>query len=421
MKYYLVGIKGTGMSSLAKMLQGEAHQVVGSDTEEYYFTEDSLREKQIPIFAFDQANIQGDAFYIIGNAFHQDNNEEVKAIISRQYPYAYYHDFIGQHLHKKIIAVAGTHGKTTTSYFLAQMLDQKCNFIIGDGEGDSYPSDYLILEACEYQSHFLSYHPEWLIINNIELDHTDYYKSKKQLFHTFQQFASQAKTVLINGDDALASKIKHPHKLTFGFGKKNDIQIKILSTTAQCYYIQINYCGHLYLKVPYLGRHMIYNYVASYMTLYLNGFTPKILTKDQLPHRRLTTYVYRNSILIDDYAHHPTEIKALYETLQLQYPHCKIKAIFQPHTYERTFHFKKEFIQALKLYDCVYLLDVFSSKRETNNPKLQAKVDKIFASFPTIQELNTEQIGKKDEVWVFLGAGKANHILKALLENQSVG
>ena len=131
--------------------------------------------------------------------------------------------------------------------------------------------------------------------------------------------------------------------------------------------------------------------------------------------------MYHDSILIDDYAHHPTEIKALYETLQLQYPHCKINAIFQPHTLERTFHFKKEFIQALKLYDCVYLLDVFSSKRETNNPKLQAKVDKIFASFPTIQELNTEQIGKKDEVWVFLGAGKANHILKVLLENQSVG
>ena len=77
---------------------------------------------------------------------------------------------------------------------------------------------------------------------------------------------------------------------------------------------------------------MIYNYVASYMTLYLNGFTPKTLTKDQLPHRRLTTYVYHDSILIDDYAHHPTEIKALYETLQLQYPHCKINAIFQPHT-----------------------------------------------------------------------------------------
>lgn len=420
MKYYLVGIKGTGMSSLAKMLQSEENQVVGSDTDEYYFTEDSLREKQIPIFPFDKDNIQGDAFYIIGNAFHQDNNEEVAKIITCQYSYAYYHDFIGQHLHKKIIAVAGTHGKTTTSYFLAEMLDKKCNFIIGDGEGESYPSDYLVLEACEYQSHFLSYHPEWLIINNIELDHTDYYKSKKQLLRAFQQFANQAKTVLINGDDVLASKIKHPQKITFGFSKKNDIQIKILSTTAHCYYIQINYFGHIYLKVPYLGRHMIYNYVASYMTLQLNGFTPKTLSKDQLPRRRLTTYAYQNSILIDDYAHHPTEIKALHETLRLKYPHFKINVIFQPHTYERTFHFKKEFIQELRLYDKVYLLEVFSSKREKTSQKLQDKVNKIFSSFSSIQELDIEEIGKKEEVWVFLGAGRANHILKAILEKQIV-
>ncbi len=415
MKYYLVGIKGTGMSSLAKMLKDNQNDVVGSDVSEYYFTVDGLNAYQIPILSFAKENITDEYYYIISNAYNSDH-VEVAEIMKRELPYSYYHDFIGKELSYHVIACAGTHGKTTTSYFLKEMLDGKCNYIIGDGEGGGYPNDLLILEACEYKEHFLSYHPQWLIITNIELDHTDYYQNKKQLLKAFSKFASQAEGILVNGDDLLARKIIHHKKLTFGFHPKNDIVIKILSKTSKGYYIKIAYEENIFLFVPYLGKHMIYDYVASYMTLYVNEKKPKELTSHQLPRRRLTTYHYQKAICIDDYAHHPTEIKALLETLRLTYPEKRINVIFQPHTYERTLHFKKAFKKVLSLFDKVYLLDVFTSKREKENQHLQKVIDKYFVSFSKIDELVFSTIGKKDEIWLFLGAGSANKILQELLK-----
>ena len=121
MKYYFVGIKGTGMSALAKLLKDQGNEVAGSDVVEHYFTEDSLIEKGITIKNFDENNINSDYFYIIGNAFN-DENIEVKTIKINQYKYMYYHDFIGKMLNKKTIACCGTHGKTTTTSMLSYIL-----------------------------------------------------------------------------------------------------------------------------------------------------------------------------------------------------------------------------------------------------------------------------------------------------------
>lgn len=415
MKYYLVGIKGTGMSSLAKMLKENHHEVIGSDVKENYFTVESLKKYDIPILTFAKENITEEYFYIIGNAYNQ-NNVEVEEILRKKLPYQYYHEFIGKTLNKEIIAISGTHGKTTTSYFIKEMLDKKCNYIIGDGEGGGYDNDLLVLEACEYKEHFLSYHPKWLIINNIELDHTDYYKNKEQLFHSFQKIANQSEIILVNGDDKYARKIKHDKKITFGFGKKNDIHITILSSTLKGYYVKIKYEKNMYLFIPYLGKHMIYDYVASYMTLYILGYIPKELMRNNLPKRRFTIYEYRSSLLIDDYAHHPTEIKALFETIKLTYPNTNINIIFQPHTYERTLHFKKQFKKVFKLFNDVYFLDVFTSKREKENVNLQKDVDTYFSEFKKITELDFSIIGKNNDIWVFLGAGSANKILYDLIK-----
>lgn len=412
MKYYLVGIKGTGMASLAKLLKDWGHFVIGSDVDDDYFTVNALKEAHIPLLSFDEKNITDDFFYIIGNAF-DEANIEVQTIFKKNYRYLYYHEFIGQNLPFKIIACSGTHGKTTTAYLLTNFLGKKCNYIIGDGEGGGYNSNLLVLEACEYKEHFLSYFPEILIINNIELDHTDYYKSKKQLINAFQKVAKQAKIILVNGDDKNARKIKHPHKITFGFKTKNDATIKILSTTSNGYYIKLKYQNNNYFKVPYLGKHMIYNYVAGYLATKILGYEPR-LNHQQLPKKRLMSKKYKNALIIDDYAHHPTEIKALYETLSLTYPNKKINVIFQPHTYERTLHFKRDFKRALKLFDVVYVMDVFTSKRESKSIALQKKVNKVFKKFNKIDKLVIDQIGALDEIWLFLGAGLASDLINQL-------
>lgn len=418
MKYYLVGIKGTGMSSLAKLLKNENNEVIGSDTSEYYFTEDSLIELNINILPFSENNIKEEYFYIIGNAYNIDN-VEVKAIIEKHYQFMYYHEFIGKKLNKKIIACSGTHGKTTTSYFITKFLNRECNYIIGDGEGGCYDNELLVLEACEYKDHFLSYNPEILIITNIELDHTDFYKNKKQLITSFQKIANNSKKILVNGDDKNIKKIKHKNKLTYGFKKNNDIVIKILSTTSTCYYIQIKYDNNYYIKVPFLGKHMIYNYVSAYIATLLLGKEPKNLNDLKLPKKRLSTFKYKNSIVIDDYAHHPTEIKALYETIKLTYKDYKINVIYQPHTYERTLYFKKKFKKVLSKFDNVYIMNVFTSKREKEDLKLQKKVNKYFNDFLKIENFDKNEIGESDAVWIFLGAGRASdYIIEMVNENK---
>lgn len=398
------------MSSLAKLLKKSGEEVIGSDVKDYFFTEDSLREIGIKILEFDEKNIVEDYFYIIGNAFDL-NNVEVNMIISKHFKFMYYHEFIGKFLNKKIIACCGTHGKTTTSYFLTKFLNKECSYIIGDGQGDYYNNDLLVLEACEYKNHFLSYHPELLIITNVEMDHTDYYKNKKQLLRSFQSVANNSKMVLANGDDKNIKKIKHSKKITYGFSKNNDIKIKILSTTSKCYYVQVNYIRNYYLRIPYLGKHMIYNYVSAYIATIILDKVPKNLSDVSLPKKRFAKYRFKESILVDDYAHHPTEIKALLESIRLTYPDYKINTIFQPHTYERTLYFKKEFIKVLSKFDNVYIMDVFTSKREQKNNKLQKKIDKAFNKFSRIDNLDKDLIGSENNVWIFLGAGLAGNLI----------
>ena len=408
MKYYLVGIKGTGMSALAQLLNDEGHKVTGSDSYEQYFTEDSLIYKGIEIKVFNKSNITDEYYYIIGNAY-DINNCEVKEIVSKNYKYSYYHEFIGKIDNKKLIAVSGTHGKTTTTSLIVNLLDYKCSYIIGDGSGAGFKNnDLFVLEACEYKEHFLNYNPSLLIINNIELDHTDYYKNKKQLFKAFQKVANNSKQILVNGDDKNTRKIKHKNKITFGFIKNCDIRIKILVKNENGYYVLVKYKDEIFLKIPFTGKHMIYNFVASYMACILTNNKP--LLKE--------TINYKNTILIKDYAHHPTEIKALYDAISNKYKNKKINVIFQSHTYERTIKFKKEFNKTLNLFDKVYLMDVFPSKREKESNVLQNKVNRLYKKFDKYEENILKEIGEKEDVWIFLGAGTACSLINKI-ENEN--
>lgn len=419
MKYYLVGIKGTGMSSLAKMLYDKGYEVVGSDTNEYYFTEDDLIKRGIKIKLFNEENIIGDAFYIIGCAYDEENIE-VSKIFKNNYMYLYYNDFIGSLISLKTIACSGTHGKTTTSYLISKMLDEKCNYIIGDGSGKGYDNEWLVLEACEYRNHFLSYSPYIGIITNIEMDHPDFFKTKKDLLKSFQMFATRCKKIVINGDDRNTKYISHNNKITYGFKKKNDAIIKILSTTKKGYYICLKYLNkNYYLKVPFLGRHMIYNFVAAFLITVILDKEYKQNIKLDMPSRRLTTYNFKKAILIDDYAHHPTEINALYNSIKLMYHTFKINVVFQPHTYERTFKFKKEFKRVLNRFDEVYVMDVFTSKREKNDLNKQKTINKIFKNYKSIDKFELAKVGQKEEIWLFLGAGNSRKYIKKII-NENV-
>lgn len=419
MNYFLVGIKGTGMSALAMLLKDLGNNVVGSDENKEYFTDPLLKEKSIKWYPFG-SKLNNDYIYIISNAYDQ-TNIDVKSIIDNKFEYYYYHDFIGKKLKKDIIAISGTHGKTTTSTFLKEMLNNKTSFIIGDGSGGgTNKSNLLVLEACEYRDHFLSYKPNILVINNIEMDHPDYFKDINQMLNSYQRLVNQSDLVVVNYDDPNVKKLKFKAVLKVGTQKDADVKYHILDETKDKTKVQIIIGKTSYeISVPFVGKHLVYDYVMAYIICILLGEKPNV-TNINLPHRRIEEYQYGNTILVDDYAHHPTEIKALIETLKKKYPDYKINAVFQPHTYSRTLTLKKEFKEAFDLFDSIYLAKVFTSKRESENVYQQLKINKIFKNYRSFTPKILDLIDKKKfELWIFLGAGTISKYIKELIKNEN--
>lgn len=418
MNFYLVGIKGTGMSALALYLKEAGHEVIGSDVDDYYFTEDNLITHDIKICVYNKGNIINDYIYIIGLSINR-HNPEFKEILDRELEFYYYNNFINEFIDKKIIAVSGTHGKTSTTHLIKELSDVSA--IVGCGDGRYTDSNYLVLEACEYKNHFHSYEPELLLVQNIDLDHIDYFKTKKELFNSYQIMASKSKKVLINGDESILNKISHSNKYTYGFNNNNDYVIKLIRTDESGYTFLLKGKGLCrLLKCNLLGIHNLLNYVSAYLACIICELEIKQLKKIELPNRRMTQYAYGENILIDDYAHHPKEISCLYETIKLMYPLYKINVIFQSHTYSRTYYFRRQFKKVLSKFDNVYLLDVFSSAREKNNVKLQKKINKYFKKFNKYEENILSGIDGNDKVvWIFLGAGSTDKILRLLKNNKN--
>ena len=230
MKYFLVGIKGTGMSALAQILDGLGYEVEGSDKPDHFFTEQALIDKGIKIYEFNKDNIKEDMIIIQGNAF-KDNHEEIVRAKELNLKIYSYQDMVGK-LTKmfQTITIAGCHGKTTTTSMLSHVLKNitGCNYLIGDGTGYANKENkYFALEACEYKRHFLNYTPYYAIITNIELDHIDYYKDIQDVIDAFSEFANKAlKMVIACGDDNYTRYIETNKPLFYyGLDDDNDIQI----------------------------------------------------------------------------------------------------------------------------------------------------------------------------------------------------
>lgn len=401
MKFYLVGIKGTGMSALAQYLHDFNHDVIGSDVGDYYFTEEALIKKNILPLTFNISNLREDYIYIISHAYN-DTNIEVQEIKKKGYEYYYYNEFIGKHLNKFTICISGTHGKTTTATFVRSMLNNDISYIIGDGSGGGKGLE-LLLEACEYKDHFLAYTPDILVITNIDYDHIDYFSSLDKVKKSFYKLASVSKKVIMNKDDFVFDL---DNIITFGFNKTSDYVIEIILETEKGYVISLS---HNNLKevffIKFLGIHMIYNFVAAIIVIKLLNKTPNVLSLE-LPKRRFERYNYGNTILIDDYAHHPCEISALLNTVKKTYPEYKINAIFEPHTYSRTLKLKKDFKKVFLKFDKVYFMNVFTSKREPFNIYKELLVKKIYRNFKNFEIQCINEISQdKKEIWIFLGAG----------------
>lgn len=366
--YYFIGIKGSGMASLATILYDLGYEVAGSDIDKYIFIEDELRKRNIPIYSFNKDNIKDGYHVVIGNAF-DDTNEEVKSAKENPKVITHtYYDFLGELMEKYVsIGIAGTHGKTTTTgmaYHLFKEFD-KTSVLIGDGTGHAVKdSKYFIAETCEYQDHFLHYYPTYAVINNIELDHVDYFKSMEQYTQSFEKYANQVKdTVVVWGDDPYLPHLNYTTRvLKFGTKDNNDIVAKNIINNDHGLsfdvYIHQELFGHFAL--PFYGMHMLYNSLAVITLGYLEGmradYIQQRLSTFEGVKRRYTVKEVDGEIYVDDYAHHPTAIQYVVEATRSRYPGRKIVAVFQPDRFSRGLRFAKEFAKAMDCSDYPFLV-----------------------------------------------------------------
>ncbi|MBD8027092.1 UDP-N-acetylmuramate--L-alanine ligase [Ureibacillus sp. Re31] len=426
--YHFTGIKGSGMSSLAQILFDSGEQVQGSDYETYYFTEKPLRDRNITILPFDPENIQEGMTVIAGNAFPDEHPELIRAreigveVIR-------YHKFLGDYINKYTsIAITGAHGKTSTTGLMSHVIGgyMPTSFLIGDGTGSGKEdASYFVMEACEYRRHFLAYHPDYAVMTNIDFDHPDYFSDIEDVNAAFQQLALQVnKAIIACGDDEHLQKIQANVPVVFyGFGTHNDFAARNIEKTTEGTSFEVYVRNEFYHKffIPMFGDHTVLNSLAVISLCHYEGI-PASLIQERLNtyggvKRRFTETKIGNSVLVDDYAHHPTEINATIQSARQKYPERQIVAVFQPHTFSRTEAFLQDFADSLTKADAVYLCDIFSSAREKQGA---LSINDLATLIEGSKILQTDQIDMlkehNDAVFLFMGAGDVHKYQEAFEE-----
>ena len=374
MIYYFIGIKGSGMSALAQVMFDLGYNVMGSDKPDHFFTQDELDRKGIKLLTFNKDNIKEGMVIIKGNAFNDDHEEVVRAKELGLKIYTYQEMIAELTNNTKLIAISGCHGKTTTTTMMSKVLENiGVNYLIGDGTGYANKgNDYFALEACEFKRHFLSYSPYYAVITNVELDHTDYYKDLDDVIDAFNSFANKARHyVVVCGDDKNVEKLVINKPLfKYGFNDTNDLYAKNIIIKDDTTTVDIYVHGQFYetFTFPFVGDHLLLNVMAVISVCFLENID-KNMVKEQVlkiehAKRRFIETKFKSNILIDDYAHHPTEVRVTIEAARKKYPDRFIVAIFKAHTKSRVKFFHKEFADALNLADKSYVMEIGEDRKE---------------------------------------------------------
>lgn len=394
--YFLLGIKGAAMANIAVMLKQLGKRVGGVDVAEEFITDIALTQNAIPFttdFA-DERAIDGYEVFVYSAAHGGADHPLAVAAKNHGLTVVSQPQLIGELVGRaaRSIAVAGCHGKTTTSSLLAWALHQlkkNPSFLIGappfggGGGGAMTDSEYMVVEADEYGVHppkdktpkLLFLHPTYALCMNIDFDHPDVYEDLAMTKKTFMQFFSQSQNVMVCGDDPiirtlLPELVKRP--------------LRVYGTTADCDYQAVNrkasesgisfellkfgvsqgtFTSRLY------GEKNILNCAGAVALLLEAGFAAddirtSIASFLGAKRRMETVWTGADSVLLDDYGHHPAEIAATIQALRSRFPGKRLHVLFQPHTFSRTEELKDAFVRELSKADEVYLMPIFASARE---------------------------------------------------------
>jgi UDP-N-acetylmuramate--alanine ligase len=440
-KFHFIGVGGIGMSGLAKMLISNNAIVSGSDQTESPVTKALSKAGAGLKIGHNAANLPPDLEAIVISAAIKDDNPELALAKEQGIKVYKYAQMLGQVFNQYDgIAVSGTHGKSTASAWLAFCLKQiglDPGYIIGADiaqlGGSSAPGTgtNFIAEACEYDRSFLNLKPKVATILNIEADHLDYYSGVDEIVETFLQFAKGIKNggrLIANGQDKNVIKLicKLPPGFpcqTFGFADSCNYSAQQITLENGLYSFEVVYNGRSLgtCSISLPGKHNILNALAVIAMARTIGIEPKDIM-EQLPKftgidRRLMLKTKIDGItIIDDYAHHPTEIRASLEAIRQRYEPKRLFCVFQPHQYSRTRFLLDDFAESFKLADITILPEIYfvrdtqESKKQVNSLKLveriRAKCSKaIFIDgFEEICQYLEENIIAGDAI-VTMGAG----------------
>lgn len=434
-KIHFVGISGIGISGLAKICLALKKEVTGSDLAESIVTE-GLRKSgaKIMIGKQKESNVPVDIDMLVYSNAVQADNPERKAAEKRQVIQWSYPQALSQLTqNKKLICVSGTHGKTTTTAMIVTILRQAGydpSFIVGsylpEIGGNAYwgKSEYFVLEADEYSRAMLRYYPDYIVLTNLELDHLDTYEDLLDIIATFKKYVknlSQSGVLIANAEDknikvvakACPAKTVY-YGLNHGHYQARNISQKIKETDFQV--------DDFTFTVYVPGLHNVYNALAAITLVAVFGLNQEVIKKG-LTHFKGTWRRFENIgdyagiPVISDYAHHPTEIKALLSATKQAYPDKRIVIAFQPHQHNRTKNLFKEFVECFDQADSIILNEIFEVAGRENTTdqsvsgkdlvKSISKRKKKIVYSPDLRKL--EQLIKKEikkgDILLIVGAG----------------
>lgn len=448
-RIHCLGIGGIGLSAVAEILNNAGYIVTGTDMKKSEVTE-HLESIGIKVYyKHAPENVEGVDLIVYSVAVADDNPEMVRAreLGIPEITRAQMLGAIMEHFQESV-AICGTHGKTTTTSMISLILrnaDYKPTILVGgnvpeiDGNVEIGEHKYFVTEACEYMDSFLNLRPSIGVLLNIDSDHLDYFKDIDHIKASFRQFVTQIPedgTVVAYGENPFVKEVLRGVKntITYGYSEGNKYYAENISFD-ESGYPEYDICSngetlcHIHLGVP--GEHNVLNSMAAYATCHFLGVSDEVICDTLMnfhgPHRRFDFIgVTDNGVkVIDDYAHHPTEIKATLKAAR-NVKHNKLWCIFQPHTYTRTKALFDQFEDAFTDVDTLIVTDIYAAREKdvygvSSYKLVQAMKEKhpemdinYIQDFPDIARFITRHAGK-DDIVITMGAGDVYKVGKIIL------
>ena len=437
---HFVGIGGIGMSGIAEVLAEAGISVSGCDLKPSAAT-DLLHRRGIRVeIGHDPSHLHGVDLVIVTAAV-KGSNSEVDAARERGIRVMRRSEMLGELVNvKRSVGVSGTHGKTTTSAMIATVLEEAGldpTVLVGGilrnigTNAKSGKGEFLVVEADEYDRTFHQLHPEIAVVTNIEPDHLEYYGSFEAILESFRVFVDGIKpggTVVGCVDEKavaeLLDRVSTRRIVRYGLGANAELRAVDLQFTSRGSTFEVPGLGTFTLFVP--GEHNVRNALAAIAVGRELGIEPHVIARGLakflgVDRRFQILGQYSGAIIVDDYAHHPTEIRATLDAARRGYPERRIIALFQPHLYSRTRDFAHEFAQSLRVADVALVAPIYAA-REEPMPGITARLIADAAEGIEFLERSNDQIVEEmrrrlrpNDLFITMGAGDVHRIAEALV------